>query len=171
MVSIGSIAKLLMPSPTQPNIITETVVIQASAAIVWQYLTVPSLMTQWMLDTEMTMAIMTNWQVGSPILMQGTLHGIAFENYGTVLHYEPEKLLQYTHLSSLSQLPGKPADFCKIAFSLIPAVQETALTLTITNFPTFAIFKHLELYWRVALVGLKKQIEQYQIVLVNHTRK
>lgn len=160
-----------MISTIQPDVITESVVIHAPAAVVWQYLTVPDLMQQWMLDTAMTMAIMTNWQVGSPILMQGTLHGIAFENSGTVLHYEPTTLLAYTHLSSLSQLPGKPADFCKIAFSLIPAAQETALTLTITNFPTFAIFKHLELYWRVALVGLKKQIEQYQIVLVNHTRK
>jgi uncharacterized protein YndB with AHSA1/START domain len=160
-----------MLSTTQPNAITETLVIQTSAAVVWQYLTVPALMKQWMLDTRMEMAIMTEWQVGGPILIQGHLHGIAFENYGTVLCYEPATLLAYTHLSSLSQLPGKLEDFCKLVFSLTAGVKATTLTLTITNFLITAIFKHLELYWRVALVGLKKQSEQYQIVLVNHTRK
>jgi len=146
-----------MLSTRQPDVITETVVIHAPAAVVWQYLTVPDLMKQWMLDTAMTMTITTDWQVGSPIRMQGNLHGIAFENSGTVLHYEPEKLLQYTHLSSLSQLPGRPEDFCQLAFSLTANAKETILTLTITNFPTVAIFKHLEFYWRVALLSLKKQ--------------
>lgn len=149
-----------MTSTIQPAAITETIVIHAPAAVVWQYLIVPDLMTQWMLDIEMTMAIKTDWQVGSPILMHGHFHGITFENSGTVLRYEPEQFLAYTHLSSLSQLPGKPEDFCQFAFRLTPCTKETTLTLTITNFPTFAIFKHLELYWRVALVGMKKQIEQ-----------
>lgn len=154
------IVQFLMLSTPQPATITETVVIQASTAVVWQYLTVPDLMKQWMLDTEMAMAIMTSWQVGSPVLMQGTLHGIAFENSGTILHYEPEKLLAYTHLSSLSQLPGRAEDFCRLAFSLTPGTKETTLTLIITNFPTVTIFKHLQLYWQVALLGMKKQIEQ-----------
>lgn len=149
-----------MISTIQPDVITETVVIHAPVAVVWQYLTVPELMKQWMLDTEMTMDIMTDWQVGSPIRMQGTLHGIAFENTGMVLHYEPEKLLAYTNLSSLSQLPGKPEDFYTLAFRLTAGVRATTLTLTITNFPTVAIFKHLEFYWRVALLSLKKQSEQ-----------
>lgn len=144
----------------QPDAITETVVIQAPTVVVWQYLTVPDLMTQWMLDTAMTMAIMTSWQVGSPIVMAGELHGIAFENRGTVSRYEPETLLQYTHLSSLSQLPPTPENFCQLTLALTPTATGTLLTLTMTNFPTAAIFKHLEFYWRVALVNLKKQSEQ-----------
>ena len=87
----------MLPTP-QPTSITETVVIQAPTSVVWQYLTVPNLMKRWMLDVEMAVAIMTDWQVGSPIVMKGQLHGIAFENSGTVLQYEAEKLLQYTHL-------------------------------------------------------------------------
>jgi len=76
------------------------------------------------------------------------------------LQYEPEKLLHYTHLSSLSQLPATPENFCQLGFCLTPTAQTTTLTLTIINFPTISIFKHLALYWRVALAGLKKQIEQ-----------
>jgi uncharacterized protein YndB with AHSA1/START domain len=149
-----------MLSTPQPDSITETVVIQAPTAVVWQYLTVPDLMKRWMLDVEMAVAIMTDWQVGTPIVMKGQLHGIAFENSGTVLQYEPEKLLHYTHLSSLSQLPATPENFCQLGFCLTPTAQTTTLTLTIINFPTISIFKHLALYWRVALAGLKKQIEQ-----------
>lgn len=149
-----------MLSTPQPDSITETVVIQAPTAVVWQYLTVPDLMKRWMLDVEMAMAIITDWQVGTPIVMKGQLHGIAFENSGTVLQYDAEKLLHYTHLSSLSQLPATPENFCQLEFCLTPTAQTTTLTLTIINFPTISIFKHLALYWRVALAGLKKQIEQ-----------
>ena len=36
-----------------------------------------------------------------------------------------------------------------------------SLTLTITNFPTEAIYKHLDFYWRTALEVFKRFVEQH----------
>lgn len=116
-------------------------------------------MKQWMLDTDMEMEISSNWTVGSPIRMQGTMHGIAFENVGQILQFEPEQVLQYSHLSSLSQLPDTAESYANLTFNLAPIANQTRLNLTITNFPTEAIFRHLDFYWRTALEVLKAVIE------------
>jgi hypothetical protein len=37
---------------------------------------------------------------------------------------------------------------------------QTSLTLTINNFPTETIYRHLDFYWRTTLVMLKKFTEE-----------
>lgn len=131
----------------------------APVTLVWESLTTPDLMKQWMLDTDMDMDIHTDWKIGSPIMMKGEMHGIPFENAGTILSYEPNKVLVYSHLSSLSQLPDSPENYCTLTFRLIPTGKETLLELSITNFPTYSIFAHMDFYWRTSLEILKSQLE------------
>ncbi|QMW03173.1 SRPBCC family protein [Spirosoma foliorum] len=145
--------------------ITKTVTINAQASTVWRHLTVPDLMKQWMLDTDMAIDIITDWEAGSPIRMKGTMHGIDFENTGTVLTNVPDKTLQYTHLSSLSHLPNTPENQCVLTFTLTPVERLTQLTLTITNFPTDAIFRHLDFYWRTAIDLLKEAAEKDSFII------
>jgi uncharacterized protein YndB with AHSA1/START domain len=140
--------------------INKTISINAPVATVWQHLTKPALMKQWMLDTDMEMDIITDWNVGSAINMKGNLHQIKFENKGIIKRYEPENMLQYSHLSSLSKLAGRPENYCLLTFSLKPAVAQTELNLMITNFPSDTIFKHLRFYWNNALELMKKLIEE-----------
>ncbi|WP_460971579.1 SRPBCC family protein [Spirosoma migulaei] len=128
--------------------------------MIWHHLTTPDLMKQWMLDTDMTIDIITDWKAGSPIRMKGVMHGIDFENTGTILTYDPDQTLQYSHLSSLSHLPDTPENQCVLTFTLTPVEPQTRLTLTITNFPTDAIFKHLDFYWRTAIEVLKDVVEK-----------
>lgn len=118
------------------------------------------MMKQWMVDAGMEITISTDWKIGNPIVMKGRLHRIKFENKGKILKYEPEKVLQYSHLSSLSRLPELPENFCIIEFSLIPSHSQTILLLEITNFPTETIFKHLDFYWRTTIEMMKTLIEQ-----------
>ncbi|GAB4051251.1 SRPBCC family protein [Spirosoma litoris] len=151
-----------MPSP---NLITHTVTINAPASTVWRHLTVPDLMKQWMLDTDMAIDIITDWGAGSPIRMKGSMHGIEVENTGTILTNIPNKTLQYTHLSSLSHLPDTPENQCVLTFALTPIERLTQLTLTITNFPTDTIFRHLDFYWRTALDLLKEAVEKDAIAV------
>ncbi|MVM30774.1 SRPBCC domain-containing protein [Spirosoma sp. HMF4905] len=150
-----------MPTPKP---ISQTVSINASASTVWRHLTMPDLMKQWMLDTDMVIDIITDWKAGSPIRMKGTMHGIAFENTGTILIYDPDKTFQYSHLSSLSHLPDAPENHCVLTFTLTSIGHLTQLTLTITNFPTDAIFRHLDFYWRTAIELLKEAVEKDTIV-------
>lgn len=144
-----------------PNeIIDKTIGINAPVSLVWRYLTIPNLMQQWMLDTDMEFDIFTDWKVGNPFIIKGFLHQMAFENKGKVLKYEFEKELQYSHLSSFSQLPDNLENFCTIAFKLTPIENQTMLNLSISNFPTLSIFKHLELYWGSTIEIMKTLIEK-----------
>ena len=140
-----------------------SIIINAKPATVWEALTDPQLMAKWMAETEIE--IITGWHVGSSIIIQGDLHGIPFENTGHVLQFEPEKLLRYSHLSSLSNLPDEIESYSVIEFSLQPKGKETVLTVTLNNFPTDAIYMHLVFYWSVTLEMLKEFIERYETKL------
>jgi uncharacterized protein YndB with AHSA1/START domain len=145
-------------SPDGDQIATKTIKIDAPTSKVWDALTNPALMKKWMSETEIN--IITDWKVGTPIVMHGTLNRIKFQNNGTVLQFEREKVLQYSHLSSLSRLPDEPRNYALIEFRLEPIENQTNLTLTLRNFQTEAIYKHLVFYWNVTLEILKRMIEE-----------
>jgi len=141
--------------------VDKTIIIKASPSAVWHTLTNPDIMKQWMAEPEMALEIITDWKVGNPIIIKG-FHHIKFENRGTVLQFEPDKALQYNYLSSLSRLPDKPENYSIIGFGLAPIENQTSLTLTINNFPTETIFKHIEFYWGTTIEIMKKLVEEKQ---------
>jgi uncharacterized protein YndB with AHSA1/START domain len=144
--------------PTSPKIMNKTVQINATTSKVWQMLTTPELMKKWMMS-DIDIEIITDWKVGSPIEIRGTMNGKDFENKGTVLQFKPERALQYSHLSSLSRLPDRPENYAVVAFRLNPPGDQTTLTLTLSNFATESIYKHVAFYWNVTLEVLKQMIE------------
>lgn len=145
---------------TKPTVqtFTKTVQINAPTSTVWTALTTPALMQKWMSENELH--IITDWQVGNPMTIRGKLHGARFENKGTVLQFEPEQVLAYSHLSSASRLPDQPESYSTLEFRLTPAQDGTSLTFTTRNFPTEIIYKHMAFYWNVTLEILKKTIEE-----------
>lgn len=149
-------------SSTGEEVASKTIEINAPSFKVWEALTDPELMKQWMADSETEINIRTDWTVRSPILMYGKLHRIKFENTGRVLQFDPGKVLEYNHLSSLSRLPDEVKNYSIIEFRLEPIENQTSLTLTLSNFPTEAILKHLVFYWNVTLEILKKMIEEQE---------
>jgi uncharacterized protein YndB with AHSA1/START domain len=148
------------PWSTKGIIVSKTIHINAPTSAVWETLTQPELMKRWMSETDLD--ILTDWRVGNPFIVRGLLHRVKFENKGTVLQFEPEKLLQYSHLSSLSRLPDKPESYTILEFSLTPINDQTALTFTASNFPTEMIYKHFRFYWNVTLEIIKRMIEKQE---------
>lgn len=144
--------------PASIPVVNKSILINASLDRVWDLLTVPELLKQWMFPAELE--ILTDWQVGSPFIIRGVLHEIPFENKGTVIKFEPRRVLQYSHLSSVSRLADEPANYTTIEFRLTPVSRnETDLALTLQNFPTQVIYKHLDFYWNSALAVIKQQLE------------
>jgi uncharacterized protein YndB with AHSA1/START domain len=139
--------------------IERNITINAPRPAVWDALTNPDAIPRWMGEPEMGIEVITDWKVGGPILITG-FHHVAFRNRGTILRFEPESALRYTHLSSVSGLPDEPSSYTTIGFELAPVADRTSVTLTVENFPDEVIFKHLELYWRVTMEVLRKFIEQ-----------
>ena len=139
--------------------VERTISINAPHAKVWEYLTDPNLMKKWMGDHEMNIEISTDWVVGNPVLIKG-FHHVNFENKGIVLQFDPQKMIQYTHLSSISRLTDRNENYCIITFLLKADKEYTLLTIRIENFPTESIYKHMNFYWQGTATVLKNFIEQ-----------
>lgn len=131
--------------------------VQASAATVWSALTILEKMRQWM--SEFPIEVKTNWEIGQPITITGALYKKPFQNNGTVLAFDKEQKLSYTHLSSISRLPDEPTNYSVLEFMLEPDGDMTKLSLTISNFPDETIYHHLAFYWNVTMEMLKKFAE------------
>jgi uncharacterized protein YndB with AHSA1/START domain len=142
-----------------PDNFSRSITINASPSKVWQTLTNPGIITQWMGDAAMNLEVQTNWQVGSPITIKG-FHHVSFENKGIVLVFEEESTLSYSHLDSISNLPDAPENYSTLTFTLEPLNSNTLLTLNLENFPTESIRKHLEFYWKTTLFFIKNKAEK-----------
>lgn len=138
---------------------SKTIEINTAPGRLWKVLTRPSLMKQWVFDGPTD--ILTDWKVGGPIkiLVPADSYKGYFENKGTVLRFEPERLLKYSHLRSLSNLPDHIENYAILTFTLIPQGEKTCLTLTLSNFATETIYQHLAFYWGVTLELIKKRAE------------
>lgn len=141
------------------NTFATSVTIAAAPAQVWAVLTEPQRVLTWLGEPDMQVEISTSWAENTPVTIRG-FHHVAFENRGRVLRCQPHRYLRYSSLSSLSRLPDEPASYSILDFRLTPAGAHTRLTLVIENFPTEAIRKHLEFYWRNTLPLIRQQVEQ-----------
>ena len=139
--------------------VERTVLINRAPFQVWEYLTNPMLMKEWMGEPEMNVEVMTDWKVGNPVLIKG-FHNGNFENKGTVLQFDFPKIIQYSHLSSASRLPDTEVNQSIITFMLTPKERSTLLEIQIENFPTESIHKHVDFYWQGTATVLKTLIEQ-----------
>lgn len=132
--------------------------INAEPSKVWAALTDPKIISDWMGAPEMKLEVETSWKINSPIFIRG-FHHIKFENKGIVLKYIDNELLSYSHLSSVSRLSDKIENYSVLEFVLTTANKQTTLTLSISNFPTETIQKHLAFYWRGTIHRIKEYVE------------
>ncbi|MGX7873903.1 SRPBCC domain-containing protein [Mesorhizobium sp. ORM6] len=140
--------------------IIEAIAIAAEPARVWRVLTTPPMIGQWMSDEELTVSLLGH--AGGAIVMRGLLHGMPFENHGTVRAFEPERLFAYSYWSTLSasRLADAPENHTVVDFALAPVDGGTLLTLTLSDFAEPSIRPHANLYWGPTLRILKAVCER-----------
>lgn len=129
--------------------------IHAPASLVWQALTDPVLIKQYLFGTEVT----TDWKVGSPITYRGEWQGKPYVDKGQVLEIEPGKLLVSTFFSGNSGLPDVPDNYQTVRYELSSRGDETELTIKQDNNATREDAEHSEQNWKMVLDGLKKLLE------------
>ncbi len=132
-----------------------TVTISAPTSRVWDALTIPELVKQYLFGTQMT----TDWQVGSPITYEGVWEGKAYKDKGKVLEVEPGKLLVSTYWSALSGAPDVPDNYQTVRYELSPAGSGTRLTVVQDNNETQEGADHAARNWKMVLDGMKKLLE------------
>ena len=129
--------------------------IDARPAKVWEALTTPDLIKQWFfgVDTE------TDWAEGSPIVHRGEYQGRPYEDTGTIVKVDPERLLVHTHWSPVSELPDRPENYQEVSWGLSERDGQTELTVTEVNLPSEEAKAVSEQGWRTALAGLKDLLQ------------
>jgi len=148
------------------KILKKEITINAGDGHVWNALTNPDVMVQWMGEPEMKMQVITTWDVGSSLVIKG-FHHTPFANKGIVIKFVPTSILEYSYLSSLSRLPNRPENYTLLEFLLTPVENQTLVQLNIRGFPTETIYRHVDFYWTSTLILLKQTIEKNASFSVN----
>jgi uncharacterized protein YndB with AHSA1/START domain len=134
---------------------TTSIVLHAPAAKVWEALTRPELIKQYLFGTEVT----TDWRAGSRITYRGVWEGKPYEDKGQILEIVPEKRLVSTFWSALSGLPDRPENYQTVRYELSPEQGGTRLTIIQDNNASEEDAKHAEGNWHMVLEGLQKVVE------------
>ena len=130
--------------------------IHATAAEVWNALTKPEIIKQYFFGTN----AISDWQEGSPIIFRGEWEGKSYEDKGTILIVEPNKLLRYNYWSSMSGIEDKPENYVIITYELFEEGGDTTLTITQENIPDEKTKEHSIQNWRKVMSDLKQLLEK-----------
>jgi uncharacterized protein YndB with AHSA1/START domain len=133
----------------------QSVIIDAPAAKVWEALTNPEMIREYLFGTEAS----SDWKVGSQITYKGVWQGKSYEDRGTVLKVVPERLLETTYWSGMSGVPDTPENRKKVTYELLPKDAQTTITVTQDNNATEEEKSHSEQNWKIVLDGLKRLVE------------
>lgn len=138
-----------------------TITIEAPATRVWKALTTPELIREYFRGTH----AVSDWKEGSELHFKGEWEGKEYHNKGTILKVQPEKLFQYTNLSSLSSQEDSPENYSNITYELTEEGDITTLLVRQENLPDVKTRNQAEQKWRQVLNDLKQVVEHDKAVV------
>jgi uncharacterized protein YndB with AHSA1/START domain len=103
------------------------VIINAPVDAVWQALTDPRKVSVYMHGTTME----TDWTVGGAITWTGEWKGTSYVDKGTVLAFEPKRLITTTHWSSMGGTEDVPENYRTVTYQL--SMRDGAVVLSVTQ--------------------------------------
>jgi uncharacterized protein YndB with AHSA1/START domain len=128
---------------------------KATPAEVWDALTNPEKIKVYLFGTE----TISNWKAGSPIIFRGEWEGKAYEDKGTILEIEEEKLLKYNYWSSFTGLPDSPENYFIITYQLEFVGNSTQFTVIQGEFKSKEALDHFTHNWNSVMDTMKGMME------------
>ncbi|HVO39380.1 MAG TPA: SRPBCC family protein [Spirochaetia bacterium] len=135
---------------------TARITVKATASRVWEALTDPRLVRQYLFGTDMK----ADWRVGGAITYTGVWEGKPYEDRGTILELVPKKLLKSSYWSAFSGKEDTPENRLIVIYELTESGGETALSITTGNNPTQDGADHSAGNWTTVLQKLKEILEK-----------
>jgi uncharacterized protein YndB with AHSA1/START domain len=132
------------------------IMIHASTAKVWEALTTPALIKQYLMGAD----VHTDWQVGGPLVYTGTYQGKPYEEKGVIKKIEPRKVLQATHFSASSGKPDVPENYSLVTWQLHESGNDTQLSVTQDGIANEQGLEGAKKNWTIVLEALKKVVER-----------
>jgi uncharacterized protein YndB with AHSA1/START domain len=136
-------------------ILEKTVELNSHASKVWDALTNPVLIKQYLFGSD----AISDWKEGSPLYFKGVWEGKEYMDKGTILKVKPNELFQYNYWSSFSGTADIPQNYAIVTYQLTTTNGHTKLVVIQDNFATEEARKHFEQNWGFVLDGIKKIVE------------
>jgi uncharacterized protein YndB with AHSA1/START domain len=146
------------PALNHALVVSESVCIQAPPAKIWETLTAPALIKEYLYGTETS----TDWKVGSPISFSG-VYGAENQRYcdkGVILENVPNQILRYSYWSGFSGLEDRPENYATVTYSLEPTDRGTEFTWTQRGYRDEARREHSQKGMKELLAQIKAITER-----------
>ncbi|HSV38262.1 MAG TPA: SRPBCC domain-containing protein [Nocardioidaceae bacterium] len=135
---------------------TAEVDVSASPGQVWNALTDPVLIEQYMFGSH----VETSWQPGDPIAWKGEYDGRAYVDHGEIIAVEPERRLEVTHFSPLTGQEDKPENYHRLVYEIDDRGDLVHVSLKQDNNGSEDEADHSAKNWQSMLDGLKEVVER-----------
>jgi hypothetical protein len=96
--------------------------------------------------------------VADGIDLSGEYEGRPYEDKGSILGFDPPRLLVHSHWSPVSGLPDTPENYQRVSWKLSERDGMTELTISEVNLPSEEA-NISERSWRTVLENLKRLLE------------
>ena len=123
---------------------------------VWQALTDPELIEQYMMGSR----VETDWQVGSPITWSGEFDGKPYQDKGEILEVVESERLRLTHYSPLSGDEDEPESYHTLDYRLAGEGDRTRLTLDQDGNDSEEQAEQFAGNWQTMLDQVKEYVEE-----------
>ncbi|OEO29102.1 hypothetical protein VW23_027110 [Devosia insulae DS-56] len=130
---------------------TTSLELSAPPAKVWEALTNPAMVKQYMFGAELT----GDWLEGGTVTYRGEWDGTPFEDKGDIVEIDPPRLLRVNYYSAMSGQPDTPENRQLITYELQPAGSGTRLTVSQAGNPSQEAATAAEGNWAMTLDTLK----------------
>lgn len=120
-------------------IVSKSILVNASKQKVWEALTNPSIIKDYLYGTE----TITDWKVGNSIIFQGEYEGHQYKDHGFIVENNHLSKLSYSYWSGFSGLEDKPENYSLVTYSLLEKEHnQTELTWIQKGYVDEARHKH-----------------------------
>ena len=138
-------------------IVSKSIVINAELPKVWNALTNPEIIKEYLFGTE----TLTDWKVGSEIIFQGEYQGQKYRDKGVILENILHRRLRYSYWTGFSGLEDKPENYSIVTYTLTKKDENTTeLNWTQQGFANEEGYNHSFSGMEAFLETIKKIIER-----------
>ena len=138
-------------------IVSRSVIINAGIDQVWEALTNPEIIKQYLFGTE----TITDWKAGSEIIFQGEYQGSKYKDRGYILKNIPNTLLSYSYWSGFSGMEDNSENYSTVTYTIKNlGLNQTELNWTQTGFANEQTHQHSEKGMDEFLASIKNIIEK-----------
>lgn len=131
-----------------------TIAIDATREQVWEAITTPSIIQQYLMGAQVT----ADWREGGSITYEGEYNGKKYKDKGEIKKMEPGKVFQSTFLSGTKE--DKPENYHLVTYNIWERDGKTMVTLSQDNIHSEKELEHSTTNWKMVLEKLKEVLEK-----------